>query len=209
MTLAMNICTPIQPTFQSTSCELTLDLFVTSVWTLWCLASYFRTRHQTNRGSPPTSKYFVDERSELMFSIADHAHLLPWQYFKTLKYLAQKECHQAYNDYFSKLINSSSTANSKNYGHISKGKNWIPLSHNDHTITDSTHKANILNDYFSSVFTTKDTQSTLTPDESPYPDIQPISFTYADVSQLLTTLEVHKAPGPDLLQLASQDTMGH
>ena len=85
-----------------------------------------------------------------------------------------------------------------------------PLSHNGHTITDSTHKANILNDYFSSVFTTEDTQCTLTPDESPYLDIQPISITYADVSQLLTTLDVHKAPGPDkipshLLQLASQE----
>ena len=85
-----------------------------------------------------------------------------------------------------------------------------PLSHSGHTITDSTHKANILNDYFSSVFTTEDTQCTLTPDESPYLDIQPISITYADVSQLLTTLDVHKAPGPDkipshLLQLASQE----
>ena len=34
-----------------------------------------------------------------------------WQYYKTLKNLAQKECRQAYNDYFSKLIDSSSTAN--------------------------------------------------------------------------------------------------
>ena len=60
------------------------------------------------------------------------------------------------------------------------------------------------------MFTTEDTQCTLTPDESPYLDIQPISITYADVSQLLTTLDVHKAPGPDkipshLLQLASQE----
>ena len=85
-----------------------------------------------------------------------------------------------------------------------------PLSHNGHTISDSTHKANILNDYFSSVFATEDTQSTLTPDESPYPFMQPISITYTDVSQLLTTLDVHKAPGPDkipsqLFQLASQE----
>ena len=138
-----------------------------------------------------------------------------WQYYKTLKNLAQKECRQAYNDYFSKLIDSSSTANSKKlWLYIKKQKldhvGIPPLSHNGHTITDSTHKANILNDYFSSVFTTEDTQCTLTPDESPYLDIQPISITYADVSQLLTTLDVHKAPGPDkipshLLQLASQE----
>ena len=138
-----------------------------------------------------------------------------WQYYKTPKNLAQKECRQAYNDYFSKLIDSSSTANSKKlWSYIKKQKldqvGIPPLSHNGYTITDSTHKANILNDYFSSVFTTEDTQCTLTPDESPYLDIQPISITYADVSQLLTTLDVHKAPGPDkipshLLQLASQE----
>ena len=74
MTLAMNICIPTPLTHQSTSCGLTLNLFVTSVWTLWFLASYLRTRHQTDHGSPPTLKEFVDERSELMLSIAEHAH---------------------------------------------------------------------------------------------------------------------------------------
>jgi len=71
------------------------------------------------------------------------------------------------------------------------------LSHDNHTITDSTHKANILNDYFSSVFTTEGALPSPTHDENPYLDLQPISFTQADVSQLLTTLEVHKAPCPD------------
>ena len=88
-----------------------------------------------------------------------------------------------------KLIDSSSTANFyKNYGHISKDKKIIdhiglPLqSQNGHTISDSTHKANILNDYFSITFITENTQSTLTTDKSPYPDIQPIYFNYAYVS---------------------------
>ena len=84
------------------------------------------------------------------------------------------------------------------------------MSHDKHTITDSTQKANILNNYFSSVFTTKGALPSPTHNESPHPNIQPITFTQADVSQLLTTLEVHKAPGPDkipphLLQLASQE----
>ena len=112
----------------------------------------------------------------------------------------------------SKLIDFSSTANSKKLWSLYQKEKIRspPLSHNGHTITDSTNKANILNDYCSSVFTTEDTQCTLTPDESPYPDIQPISITYADVSQLLTTLDVHKAPGPDkipshLFQLTSQE----
>jgi len=85
----------------------------------------------------------------------------------------------------------------------------IPLSHGNHTIPDSTHKANILNDYFSSEFSTKGALPSPTHDKSIYPDIQPISFTQADGSQFLST-EVHKAPGPDkipphLLQLASPE----
>jgi len=69
------------------------------------------------------------------------------------------------------------------------------LSHNGHAITDLSHKANILNDLFSLVFTTNSTQPSLTHDESQFPDIQPISFCYADILPLLATLEVHKAPG--------------
>jgi len=48
------------------------------------------------------------------------------------------------------------------------------------------------------------------PEESPYPDIRPLSFSAVDTLQLLTSLEVHKASGPDqipphLLRLACYD----
>ena len=63
--------------------------------------------------------------------------------------------------------------------------------------TDSTYKVSIINNHFSSVFTIKDTQSAPTLDESPYPDIQPITFNSIDVLQFLASLEVHKTRGPD------------
>ena len=81
-----------------------------------------------------------------------------------------------------------------------------PLRHNGNVITEFTNKANIFNNYFSSVFTTENIPSTHMPEGSPYPDIRPLLFSAADTFQLLTSLEAHKAPRPDqipphLLQL--------
>ena len=84
-----------------------------------------------------------------------------------------------------------------------------PLRHNSDVITESANEANIFNNYFSSVFTTENISSTDMPEESPNPYIRPLSFSAA--LQLLTSLEVHKAPGPDqipphLLRLACHET---
>ena len=58
-------------------------------------------------------------------------------------------------------------------------------------------KPTFLINYLSLVFTTENIQSTHIPEESPYPDTQPLLFSAADALQLLTSLEAHKAPGPD------------
>jgi len=138
-----------------------------------------------------------------------------WLRYKTLKNLAQKECRQAHNNYFSRLIDSNSPGNSKKlWSYIKRQKvdhiGIPPLHHNGNIITEPTNKANILNSYFSSVFTTENIQSIHMSEESPYPDIGPLSFSVDDTLQLLTSLEVHKAPGPDqipsqLLRLASHE----
>ena len=58
-----------------------------------------------------------------------------WQYYKTLKHLAKKECRQAYNDYFSKLIDSSSTSNSKKLYMVVYQKAKIGSCWNTPTVT--------------------------------------------------------------------------
>ena len=59
-------------------------------------------------------------------------------------------------------------------------------------------KANILNDQFTSVFTTEDPSLTL-PDlgPSPYPAVENFNITQHGVSKLLSQLNPHKATGPD------------
>ena len=71
-----------------------------------------------------------------------------------------------------------------------------PLRHNDRTYTDSKDKANILNDYFASVFISED-GSMPTLDSNSFPDISPLLIHDEGVANLLSSLDDHKASGPD------------
>ena len=72
-----------------------------------------------------------------------------------------------------------------------------PLRHNGNVIIEPSIKGNILNNCFSSGFNIENITSTHMPEESLYPDIWPLSFSATDTLRLLTSLDVHKAPGPD------------
>ena len=58
-------------------------------------------------------------------------------------------------------------------------------------------KASVLSEYFTSVFTKKDTSNIPSLDGYSFPDISPITITYAGVLTLLSNLKIHKASGPD------------
>ena len=122
-----------------------------------------------------------------------------WQAYYKLKKEVSKTCRNAYNNYVSSLVVD---------GHITK-KLWTyiksqrkensgipPLSHNGSVHTDSSQKAEILNNYFLSVFSNnKLTPPTL--EESPVLDITPILVGRQGVKSLLDNLNPHKATGPD------------
>jgi len=138
-------------------------MFVIFAWTLWFLTSYPQTDHQTCHGSLLTLKDFVDERNNPMFNIAKH--FLPPHYdtIKLLKTLLKENVVKPITTTFrSSLIPVPQAIQKQLWSYIKQQKldhAGVPLlSHNVHTITDSTHKANILNDYFSSVFTIDSTQ---------------------------------------------------
>ena len=84
-----------------------------------------------------------------------------------------------------------------------------PSSHNSQIITDSKDKVNILLNHFSSVFT-QDTHTAPTLDNNLYPDIQPIDIQPLAIHHHLSSLQPHKAQGPDnippmLLKIASSE----
>ena len=58
-------------------------------------------------------------------------------------------------------------------------------------------KTDILNNYFTSVFTQHSTGPPPPIQGSPFPGISPIAINCDGIAQRLTTLDVHKATGPD------------
>ena len=75
--------------------------------------------------------------------------------------------------------------------------NLASLEVNSTTYTDDLDKANILNNYFSTVFTKEDTSNLPSMEDSTYSTIDSLNLTVDGVSNLLHNLEVHKACGPD------------
>ena len=75
---------------------------------------------------------------------------------------------------------------------------------------DPQHKADILNDQFSSVFTNEDSSDRPSLPNSTTPSMDPITVTVKGVQKLLQNLKPHKAGGPDkipsrLLKLAAAE----
>ena len=73
------------------------------------------------------------------------------------------------------------------------------LKHQGETFVDVTDKANLLADYFSSVFTNEDVTHLPTLCTDPTPSIPPIQIHVDGIYQLLSNIQQHKASGPDNL----------
>ena len=71
------------------------------------------------------------------------------------------------------------------------------IKENNKIYKESIDKANVLNRYFSTVFTEENTDSLSTLDNSPYPRIDDLNITLSGIVSLLQDLDVHKACGPD------------
>ena len=120
--------------------------------------------------------------------------------YKEFKKTVQKECRNAHNKY---LANSLSNASgSKLLWSYIQGKKKdqtgvASIRYNNQVYTDDQDKANILNQYFSSVFTVEDTLQTPVDTEDEVPEMQPISIHPTGVASLLSGLKPFKATGPD------------
>ena len=74
-----------------------------------------------------------------------------------------------------------------------------PLNYQGSTFTDPVAKADILADYFSSVFVQEDESYLPSMNGDPFPSISPIQIHVEGVAQLLQNIQTHKACGPDNL----------
>ena len=125
-----------------------------------------------------------------------------WDRFKQLKKETQKTCRDAYNSYISNMLTEENTSNPKRFWGFIKGKRTessgvAPLRKEGILHSDSTVKADILNDQFTSVFTREDTNDIPQKPNSPYSPVPNITVHQAGVVKLLNNINPHKATGPD------------
>ena len=128
-----------------------------------------------------------------------------WAKYRQAKKSCQQICRNAYHNYISNIITDDEEDSNNHpkrlWKYIKQKRNDIfgvsPLKKENISVSDSTTKANILNDQFASVFTS-DTNDPI-PDKgtSPYPDMSRLHITTNGVQKLLKGLNPHKASGPD------------
>jgi hypothetical protein len=114
----------------------------------------------------------------------------------------KKELRHAQTDYISSSMSENFHQNTKNFWKMVKAKRVDsggipPLNHNNNTTTDSQENAEILNNYFQSVYTKEDINNIPDMDGNPTPDISQIEISVDGVRKLLEDLQPNKASGPD------------
>lgn len=101
-----------------------------------------------------------------------------WSTYLDLKKVSQQECRAAFNKYVSNFTDVNNHVTKKLWSFIKNKKRDRtgigPLECQGSTVTDSLpSKANVLADYFSSVFTSEDTASVPVLEGDPLPEIPP------------------------------------
>ena len=121
-----------------------------------------------------------------------------WRDYKLLKKQMQKECRKAYNDYMHQMIYDSyqSGRKKKFFQHVKslrRDTGGIPMLEKEGKMySTDLAKANILNEYFYSVFT-QDNNAIL-PDmgNAQYPDMSAIQVDTAGIAKLLGEIDPYK-----------------
>ena len=130
-----------------------------------------------------------------------------YQQFKEAKHWVQKEMRTAYFNYINGIISSNVSSHTPSCNkkfwsfvkHLKKDNVTIPtLLDKGDEVSDNLDKAEVLNRHFRSVFTEEPIALVL-PDKgpSPHPDIHHFIIDEDGVFKLISTLNIHKACGPD------------
>jgi hypothetical protein len=129
-----------------------------------------------------------------------------WRRYQHLKRACRNLCRETYNNYIRDIISPDLGSNPKKFWSFVKSKRTdssgvAPLKNKDGLIySDSTTKANILNDQFSSVFNkNEDVSSIPSKGPSPHREMPHIMVSTEGVIKLLKGLNPHKATGPDCI----------
>jgi hypothetical protein len=128
--------------------------------------------------------------------------------YRKLKAQAQRTSRQAYNNNVHDIISPEQTENPKRFWSFIKSKKQdnsgvAPLRGNDGLIYSDSNNADILNTQFKSAYTQEDQSSFPNLGQSSTPSMPDNSISFKGVHKLLSELKIHKAAGPDSLNLTT------
>ena len=126
-----------------------------------------------------------------------------WDAYRKTKNSINTKLKEAHNNYYKRLFDNSFSGNRRQFWKYIRTKRQdkpdIPALFVDHQpIHSAKDKANALNSHFKSVFTEENLSTIPTMDNhTDVPNMPDISISQAGIYQLLTSLDEHKASGPD------------
>ena len=116
-------------------------------------------------------------------------------------YKFQRQSSEAYHKYISSLTDGNGEITKRLWPYIKN--QWkdnfgvASLKHNDDVYDDNRMKAELLNNYFTSVFTPHSSEPPPIISDTSFPDIATISVDISGVLNLLNELDISKVTGPD------------
>ena len=147
----------------------------------------------------------ITRRKQCAYNQARHSNLVTdWSKYYDLKSECQHECCTAFNRYVSNLVDPNKNIITKHLWSFIKNKRQdnvgvSTLKHEGKTYVDATEKANLLADYFSSIFINEDVSNIPTLSSNATPSVSSIQVHVDGVYQLLSNIQQHKASRPDNL----------
>ena len=156
--------------------------------------------HSTGSKQPWVNSYIkrLSRKKQRLYNLvkcSNSSH--NWETYRTYKRKVQGDCCKAYNNYIGGLIDKKGSVTKRLWSYIKSQRKdhcgIAPLKVDEVVYNNSLDKAEILNEYFSSVFTPISLDTPPAMDEPLIPDIDPIQVDTNGVE----LLKVHKAAGPD------------
>jgi len=198
---------------QFSSNFFTLYSTSTSIDILWeefkslcsnCL-SYIPTKLCSSENKKPWINSHIkrlSRKKQRLYNLAKSSHCpSKWQTYKNFKKTVQQESRRAYHRYISSLTDRNGRITKRLWSYIKKQRKdnlgVTSLRHNDSTYNHDRTKAQLLNNYFTSVFTPHSSETPPVIPDPQFPDIASISIDVNGVRNLLNELDTSKATGPD------------
>ena len=129
-----------------------------------------------------------------------------WTKFPEFRKQYNRALRQAHNthiaDIFSADKDDSKKAFFKYVKDLRRDRCGIsPLKSGDRIVSDRQGKANVLSDYFKSVFTEEPPKDPPAMNGDSLPTLPPLTFSCDDIQKLLMQLNLNKASGPDIIPI--------